>query len=283
MAVMWCRPFTPLAWRPPHSVGVPLRGLSLAGPTSLTMKTFSPGLIRPSSRRATSSIVRGIVAQPPRLIGKPRVLGALRARWWRPARGTRAARAASPCSPRSPTSASSTIDGDEHQQDPAADSSGRASSASAGRSSSCWSILASARGAERYNKSPQSTTMTDVVLVLSTVPDDERAESLARTLVDERLAACVNLHAPMVSIYRWKGAGRARSRASARHQDHARPRARARGAAQSAPLVRAARVRRRADRRRKRGVSRLGATGNEDLEVREVRGVQGFKRFAAWR
>ena len=46
--------------------------------------------------------------------------------------------------------------------------------------------------------------MTDVVLVLSTVPD-EGAESLARTLVDEKLAACVNLHPPMVSIYRWKG------------------------------------------------------------------------------
>jgi periplasmic divalent cation tolerance protein len=47
--------------------------------------------------------------------------------------------------------------------------------------------------------------MTDVVLVLSTVPDDESAERLARTLVDERLAACVNLHPPLVSIYRWKG------------------------------------------------------------------------------
>jgi periplasmic divalent cation tolerance protein len=47
--------------------------------------------------------------------------------------------------------------------------------------------------------------MSEVVLVLSTVVDDERAEVLARTLVDERLAACVNLHAPMVSIYRWKG------------------------------------------------------------------------------
>ena len=47
--------------------------------------------------------------------------------------------------------------------------------------------------------------MTDVVLVLSTVPDDERAEALVRTLVDEQLAACVNLHAPMTSVYRWKG------------------------------------------------------------------------------
>ena len=47
--------------------------------------------------------------------------------------------------------------------------------------------------------------MTDVVLVFSTVPDDERAETLVRTLVDEQLAACVNLHAPMTSVYRWKG------------------------------------------------------------------------------
>lgn len=47
--------------------------------------------------------------------------------------------------------------------------------------------------------------MNDVVLVLSTVPDDERAETLARTLVDEKLAACVNILPPMVSIYRYRG------------------------------------------------------------------------------
>jgi periplasmic divalent cation tolerance protein len=47
--------------------------------------------------------------------------------------------------------------------------------------------------------------MTDVVLVLTTVPDDASAEAIARTLVEEKLAACVNLLAPMVSIYRWKG------------------------------------------------------------------------------
>lgn len=51
--------------------------------------------------------------------------------------------------------------------------------------------------------------MHDVVLVLSTAPaapGDDTAEQIARTLIDERLAACVNVHAPMVSIYRWKGA-----------------------------------------------------------------------------
>jgi periplasmic divalent cation tolerance protein len=47
--------------------------------------------------------------------------------------------------------------------------------------------------------------MTDLVLILTTVPDDARAEALARTLVEEHLAACVNIHGPMTSIYRWKG------------------------------------------------------------------------------
>jgi len=47
--------------------------------------------------------------------------------------------------------------------------------------------------------------MTDIVIVLSTAPDDDRAEQWARKLVDERLAACVNVHAPMVSVYRWQG------------------------------------------------------------------------------
>ena len=37
------------------------------------------------------------------------------------------------------------------------------------------------------------------------MPDDDRAAGLARTLVEERLAACVNVHAPMTSTYRWQG------------------------------------------------------------------------------
>ena len=48
--------------------------------------------------------------------------------------------------------------------------------------------------------------MTDLIIVLTTMPDDERAEALARSLVDEQLAACVHIHAPVSSIYRWKGA-----------------------------------------------------------------------------
>jgi periplasmic divalent cation tolerance protein len=47
--------------------------------------------------------------------------------------------------------------------------------------------------------------MPELALILTTMPDDDRADALARTLVDERLAACVNVHAPMTSTYRWKG------------------------------------------------------------------------------
>jgi periplasmic divalent cation tolerance protein len=47
--------------------------------------------------------------------------------------------------------------------------------------------------------------VTDVVLILTTVPAAGRAEALARSLVDERLAACVNVLATMTSFYRWQG------------------------------------------------------------------------------
>jgi periplasmic divalent cation tolerance protein len=47
--------------------------------------------------------------------------------------------------------------------------------------------------------------MTDIVLILTTVPVGDRGEQIAKALVDERLAACVNVLAPMTSIYRWKG------------------------------------------------------------------------------
>jgi periplasmic divalent cation tolerance protein len=46
----------------------------------------------------------------------------------------------------------------------------------------------------------------DIVLVLTTVATLEAAETIGRTLVEERLAACVNVLAPMISIYRWHGA-----------------------------------------------------------------------------
>lgn len=51
-----------------------------------------------------------------------------------------------------------------------------------------------------------SATESQAVLVLTTLGADVDASALARTLVDERLAACVNVLPPMISLYRWKGA-----------------------------------------------------------------------------
>ena len=42
------------------------------------------------------------------------------------------------------------------------------------------------------------------VVVLSTVPDQKSAENIAAALVEERLAACVNLLPGLTSIYRWQ-------------------------------------------------------------------------------
>lgn len=47
--------------------------------------------------------------------------------------------------------------------------------------------------------------MTDKIVVLSTCSTPEDAEGLARALVAERLAACVNVVPQIRSFYRWKG------------------------------------------------------------------------------
>jgi len=44
------------------------------------------------------------------------------------------------------------------------------------------------------------------VIVLTTFPADGDVETFATALVEERLAACVNILPPMKSIYRWQGA-----------------------------------------------------------------------------
>jgi periplasmic divalent cation tolerance protein len=43
-----------------------------------------------------------------------------------------------------------------------------------------------------------------VLLVLSTVPSDEKGAEIARRLVEEKLAACVNIVPGVRSIYRWQ-------------------------------------------------------------------------------
>lgn len=47
---------------------------------------------------------------------------------------------------------------------------------------------------------------TRVVVVLCTLPSPEVAAEVARAVVGERLAACVNLVPAVRSIYRWEGA-----------------------------------------------------------------------------
>lgn len=44
----------------------------------------------------------------------------------------------------------------------------------------------------------------DVRLVFCTCPDEQTAQALAQTLVEQRLAACVNLLPAMRSVYRWQ-------------------------------------------------------------------------------
>ena len=44
------------------------------------------------------------------------------------------------------------------------------------------------------------------LLILTNLPDAASAEKLARALIENRAAACVNVLAPCHSIYRWQGA-----------------------------------------------------------------------------
>ncbi len=45
----------------------------------------------------------------------------------------------------------------------------------------------------------------DIRIVLTTAGSREEAEQIARTLLEQRLAACVNIVPGVTSIYRWKG------------------------------------------------------------------------------
>jgi periplasmic divalent cation tolerance protein len=50
-----------------------------------------------------------------------------------------------------------------------------------------------------------SSSGQNAVIVLTTIGADADGQALARTLVEERLAACVNVLPVMTSVYRWKG------------------------------------------------------------------------------
>ena len=45
----------------------------------------------------------------------------------------------------------------------------------------------------------------EMLLVFSNLPDQASAAKLAAVLIEQRLAACVNVQAPCSSVYRWQG------------------------------------------------------------------------------
>lgn len=47
--------------------------------------------------------------------------------------------------------------------------------------------------------------MSEIVTIFITAGSKEEGERIAKSLVEERLAACANVVFPMRSIYRWKG------------------------------------------------------------------------------
>jgi periplasmic divalent cation tolerance protein len=45
----------------------------------------------------------------------------------------------------------------------------------------------------------------NAILVLTNAPDREVAQKIAHALVEQKLAACVNILAECTSVYRWRG------------------------------------------------------------------------------
>lgn len=52
----------------------------------------------------------------------------------------------------------------------------------------------------------QGISVSDSVIILTTAPSADVAHLLAHALVEQRLAACVNVVGPMTSVYRWQDA-----------------------------------------------------------------------------
>ena len=51
-----------------------------------------------------------------------------------------------------------------------------------------------------------SSSQQPFLQVVTTTGSQEEAQRIARSLVEQRLAACVQIHASVQSVYRWEGA-----------------------------------------------------------------------------
>ena len=49
------------------------------------------------------------------------------------------------------------------------------------------------------------TQQDEIIIVFTHVPHMACAETIAQTLVNDKLAACVNISSPVTSVYRWQG------------------------------------------------------------------------------
>ena len=47
--------------------------------------------------------------------------------------------------------------------------------------------------------------MTDAIQVVTTTDNRELAETIARSLIEQKLAACAQISSPIESVYRWQG------------------------------------------------------------------------------
>ena len=65
--------------------------------------------------------------------------------------------------------------------------------------------LCAGEGAQRGRDAGYAWRMSDVLLAMTTCPDAASAARLARALVAEGLAACVNRLPGVTSTYRWQG------------------------------------------------------------------------------
>ena len=57
----------------------------------------------------------------------------------------------------------------------------------------------------RQEHQPHEDSLAEALFVLTTVADRDAGAALARALLERRLAACVNIGAPVESLYHWRG------------------------------------------------------------------------------